>query len=495
MQYWDHIIHAALLGTDKRALTPTELPPGLAEAATLVQQNTTIDKEEQFLQTIALAFNYRQCGVMPLQKEGITTVKAGEEEKQYGNAQAMQTLKDILDIESHSLLRLWLQHCAGRQRIVVPELVPVLLHAGVQYKTLRTLATTCCGKRGEWLSKFNNEWYFPTNAGNEELWQTGSPDQRKAVLQQLRQTNPAQARNWLQQTWPQEDANTKQELLSLLATNIGEEDISFLESLESEKSKKVKELALRLLKQIPGSPVVQQYQQVLQQAVHLKKEKTLLGLSQHTTLTFQLPATINEAVFKTGIEKLSSSKEFTDDEFMLYQLVQSTPPVFWETHLQLSPADIIQLWQKEATGKKLLPALVNAVTNFKCTNWAIAFMQNSNVFYIDIIPLLPSPQQELYSIKFMDQFAGSIIEYAVNFNNEWSVELTRAIFKHAAKEVYQYNKAFFNRNIHLIPAAIVPHLDQLAPPEEHLKSQWRNTSEYISRLLHLKTQTIQSFNE
>ena len=82
MQTWDQIINTALLGTDKRTLAANELPAELAELAALIQNSTT-DKEEQFLQIAALAFNYRQCGVLPLQKEGVTVSKAAMEEKSY----------------------------------------------------------------------------------------------------------------------------------------------------------------------------------------------------------------------------------------------------------------------------------------------------------------------------------------------------------------------------------------------------------------------------
>lgn len=495
MQYWDHIIHAALLGTDKRALPADGLPAGLEEATALIQQNTGIDKEEQFLQTVALAFNYRQCGIQPLHKEGITIAKAGTEEKQYAAALAIQTLKDILDTESQSLLHFWLQRCTDKQRIVVPDLVPVLLSVGVQQKKLQPLIMACCGKRGEWLSRFNNDWNYSTPATGEEVWQTGSPEQRKMVLQQVRQTNPAQAREWLQKTWAQEDAATKTDLLPLLHVNISEEDIPFLESLAGEKSKKVKEQALKLLKQIPSSAIIQQYQQALQQAVQLKKEKTMLGLSSQTVLSFQLPANIDESIFKTGIDKLSSDKAVTDEEYILYQLTQAVPPAFWETQLQQTPAQIIQSWQKDAAGKKLLPALVNAIVTHNSRTWAMAFMQNSEVFYIDIIPLLPVEQQELYSIKFIEQFAGHIIEFAINRNDEWSLALARAILRQTAKNTYHYNKSWFNKYIHCVPAAVVPELESYAPAEEHLKNQWKNNSEYIARLLQLKTQTIKSFNE
>jgi hypothetical protein len=484
MQTWDQIINTALLGTDKRPLAASDLPADLAEAAALIQNNTT-DKEEQFLQMAALVFNYRQCGVLPLKKEGVTIAHAAVEEKPYCSALAMQTLKEILDSESNSLLQFWLQQCSAKGQVVTPDLVPLLLGIGVQQKKLQNFVVACCGKRGEWLSRFNPEWNFSTATTNEELWQTGSPEQRKMVLEQLRKDDPTAARDWVQQTWAQEDANTKMEFLLLLAINSSAADIEFLESLSKEKSKKVKEIALWLLKQIPESPLVQQYQQVLQRAVTVGRKG----------LQVQLPADLDENIFKTGIDKLSNNKEYTDDEFTVMQLMQAVPPSFWESHLQSAPDVIIRSWQKDVAGKKLLPALVQAVVAFKDQRWATAFMQNSHVFYIDIIPLLPVKEQEFYSIKFMGQFADNIIEHAIKREDNWSIDLTRAIFIHTAKSIYQYNRSFYSRYIHCIPIGIVTELDKCAPPEDHLKATWNNTSEYITTLLNLKKQTIQSFND
>jgi hypothetical protein len=483
MQTWDQIINTALLGTDKRAPEVNELPAALANAVALIQQNTT-DKEEQFLQTASLAFNYRQCGTMPMKKESVTIEKAGPEEKQYCSLLAVQTLKDILDSESNSLLQFWLQQCSSAARIVTPEFVPLLLNAGIQQKKLQNLVVACCGKRGEWLSRFNPEWNFSTATTDEELWQTGSPEQRKMVLEQIRKDDPETARNWLQQTWPQEDAGTKIEFLLLLGINIGSADIEFLLSLSKEKSKKVKDIALWLLKQIPDSPVVQQYQQLLQQTVTAGSKG----------LQVQMPA-LDDSILKTGIDKLSNNKDYTDDEFVAMQLMQAVPPSFWETHLQSTPDVIIKSWQKDVTGKKLLPAIVQAVVAFKDQRWATAFMQNSHVFYIDIIPLLPVKEQESHSIKFISQFAENIIEHAIKREDTWSIDLTRAIFIHTARSVYQYNRSFYSRYIHCIPIGIIAELGKCAPGEEHLRATWNNTSEYIITLLNLKKQTIQSFND
>lgn len=482
-----------MMGTDKKQVSIAEVPVGLEEAAILIQENTAKDKEEKFLQLAAIALNYRQCGVLPPKKE-LRMLAAPVEEKEYCNEMASQALWDIIGEESIYLLKFWLQYCYEKQQIVKPELVPLLLSKGAEQKKLQLIIAACCGKRGEWLGGFNTVWNFSFTKTGEDLWQTGTLEQRKEILKQTRITDPAKGREWLQQTWALEDANTKTGLLEMLAHNGCEEDIPFLESLAAEKSKKVKDMALQLLKQIPASPVVQMYEKALSVAVVIKKEKALLGMLNKTTLQCRLPESMDEAIYKTGIDKLSNKKELTDDEYVISQLVQAVPPSFWEKHLEMNPEQIIDLFQKDEAGKKMIPALVNAITRFQDTRWALYFMKNSQVFYIDIIPLLQAQQQEAYSNKFFDKYPDNIIQYATARVTEWSIELTKNIFLHAAKNPYQYNRSFFNQYIHLVPAHVLAELDKCTPPEEHLRTMWSNTSEYIIKLVTLKIQTIKAFN-
>lgn len=494
MECWNNIINTSMIGTDKKNIAAADLPADLSEMAGIIMENAITDKEEKFLQIASLAFNYRQCGVMPVNKPQVTLVKATEEEKEYCNSDALQVLKDIISEESVPLLKFWLQHCNANDKIVPPELIATLLATGIQEKKLQTLIAACCGKRGEWLSRFNEAWNFSANQTTEEFWQTGTPEQRKNIFKEIRKEDPAKAREWLQQVWPQEDAATKLSFLEIFADNIGADDIPFLETLAAEKSKKVKEEALDLLKQIPASAIVLQYQQVLQEAVIIKKEKALLGLTSKMVLQFHLPASIDAAVFKTGIEKLSSNKDLTDDEFIISQLIASVPPAFWETHLQLKPADTIHFFQKDVVGKKMLPAFVIAIKKFNNREWAFAMMQYSETFYIDIIPMLPLQQQDVYSIKFFADFPENIIQYAIQRDQEWDIELSQLIFRHTAKNLYHYPRSFYNQHIHLIPGKIALSLEKFTPPEEYMRTQWSNTSDYILKLLSLKARTNQSFN-
>ncbi|MEO6548772.1 MAG: DUF5691 domain-containing protein [Ferruginibacter sp.] len=495
MEYWNNIINTAMIGTDKKMISENELPSALTEAVSLIQLNNWIDKEEKFLQIAALALNYRQAGVQPLHKETVSLQQSLAEEKPYCSKSALRALKDIQSEDSIPLLKFWLQQAEAKGQLVHPEMIPSLLSAGVQTKSLQILVAACCGKRGEWLSRFNESWNFSQNQTTEQLWQTGSPEQRRTILRQTRTNDPSLARAWLQQTWAQEDANTKASFLEIFVINISEADISFLESVSTEKSKKVKEEALCLLKKIPLSAVVQLYQRALQQSVELKKEKVLMGLSSKLVLKFHFPPTVDEAIFKTGIEKLSNDKAFTDDEFIISQLIRSVPPTFWQTHFSAGPQTVIDLFQKDNVGKKMMPSLVIATSTFKDTNWALSLAQHSEVFYLETLPLLPLQQQEHFSNKFFAQFPDSIIQSAVQRETAWSMELTKNIFRYIAKNPYNFTRSFFSQYIHLIPALIIAELEKCTPPEEHLRTIWVNTSEYIIKLITLKVQTLKAFHE
>ena len=496
MQFWDAIINTAMMGTDKKQISTADTPSGLEEVAALVNENGEKDKEEKFLQLAAVAFNYRQSGLFPASKE-IMMPSAPAEEKNYCNISAINVLKDILSEESIPLLKFLLQHCNDKQQVVYPEIIPFLLSTATQQKKLQFLVASCCGKRGEWLAGFNSEWNFSSTQTGEELWQTGTFEQRKEVLRQTRKVDPAKAREWVQQTWSQEDANTKLSLLEILYDNASEGDIPFLESLANEKSKKVKEEALELLKQIPGSVILQQYQDVIKQGVSIKKEKALLGLSSKTVLEFQLPTSIPESVFKSGIEKLSGQKNISDESFIFYQLIGFIHPSFWETHLSSSPAEVIELFKRTEEGKKKIPALGNAVGRFHVASWAPLFLDDERSFYMDLIPLLEKKQREQYLLKFIniDTIRESVIQKALLEEDEWGIDLTKAILKHAARNPYQFNRSFFNQHIHLLPVQIVGELEKCTPSEEGFRNSWSNMSEYITKLITLKIQAIKAFNE
>lgn len=495
MESWNQVINTALLGTDKRELKKEALSADFSDALDLIAQSNNT-KEDIFLQTASLVYNYRQCGVLPLRKDTVSIANADVENKQYASSFSHHVLYDIVETGSIPLFRFWLEQCVAKEKIVQPEVIPLLLDAAVKQKELQVLIRACCGNRGLWLAQFNEAWKYAEEVNDDDLWQTGTLEQRKKLLAKIRKDDPAKGREMLQQVWAQENAAGKTELMQQLSINANSDDVAWLEELLNEKSIKVKEEVLSILKLIPSSSIIQSYWNILQQSIKVTTSKGLLGIGTKTILEVNL-APIEEAIFKTGIEKLSSDKKTADEVFILYQLMKEVPPQFWEQHFGMEPKDIIKLFAKEEKYGSFIQALGQTAGKFKDLNWMRAVIENNDTFFEEALAILPQPESEKYALRFFDkdERAVSSLEHLLDYSSEWSTELAKAVLRFTAKSPYQFNKAFYNNIVHLLPIPIAGELEKCTPKEEHFRAMWSNLSGYIIKLLELKLQTLKAFNE
>jgi hypothetical protein len=496
MESWNHVINAALLGTEKRSLKESDVDLALAETVTAISEQTT-DREEAFLQTAALVYNFRQCGFLPLHKEAVTIATADAEEKSYASLLAHAVLADVLETDSISLLRFWLEQCSGAGKIVQPEVIPALLNVGVKTKSLQSLVITCCGKRGEWLQQFNEEWQWYKVENGEELWHAGTLSQRKEFLASLRQSDPAKGRELLQQTWSQESAATKLELLELFKMNAGADDVVWLEDVLNEKSVKVKDAALAILKTIPSSTIVQRYWNILQQSIRVVTSKGLLGIGTKAALEVKLAA-VDPSIFKTGIEQVSGQKGLPDEIFILQQLIAHVPPHLWETHFGSTKEKIISLFTKEEKYSAFATAIGDAAVRFKEVDWLREITAvDPSYLHVEALTVLPQKEAEAFAEKFLGQNdkAGIVLRNLDRFTNEWSLGFAKAVLRFTAKNPYQYHRGFYNDIAAFLPVPLAGELEKCTPKEEYLRNMWSNQSEYIIKLLTLKLQTLKAFNE
>ncbi len=492
MGAWEYILNTAMLGTDKRGAAKPDFPGELAEALDIIENAPERDKETRFLNSAAIAFNYRQCGFVPLKKPEINTAAALPETRLYCNERASAVLRNILEENNAALLETWLLQCDQHQQIVTPAVLPELLDKAAQNASLQPAVVNCSGNRGAWLSQFNSAWTYFSQASDEEIWQTGKPEDRVKVLKKLRQTVPGTAREWLQQTWDQENAAARAELLKCLNINAGPEDLPWLETLLAEKGQKARDEVMGLLKKIPGSSIIRQYEELLSQSVTLKKEKALLGMMNKIAIQIKLPAIIDESIFKSGIEKLSGPKSaFSDEQFIIYQVINFVPPSFWERRFEASPQQVVEYFEKYASF--MLPALGLAVSHFNERHWAPYFLHHEG-FHIDFINMLPQGEGDKYLLRFMRKEGKEIIHYALLSGNEWGLELALTALHIMADHPYEYNGAFFGKHIRLVPVSAISHLEKIDPKSANLEASWGKSKAHLLKLLNLKQQIIQAFN-
>ncbi|GGH65990.1 hypothetical protein HNQ91_001966 [Filimonas zeae] len=480
MEMWNTIVQTAMLGTAKKPVPVSDL----GTQGSIVAANDTLDREEQLLQLAALAFNYRQAGVQPLYKEGVGITPAPAEEKTYCNPAAAQALKEVLDEDSIGLLQLWLQQCVRAQQLLPPLLLPALLQKSVQQKTLRPAVELCMGNRGRWLCGFHKEWLALPAMSEEDRWQTGTPDMRKQVLQQIRETDPAKALEWLQQTWPQENAGTRASLLKLLHTNISEQDLPWLETLLTDKSQKVKDEALLLLQKLPGSTVIQHFWQLAQQVISLSPS----GIS------IQLPAEVDDRIYELGIDKTAGKNNQADEAGIIYQLFSFIPPQYWEGFFAQNAEGVWRLLSAKPHTAAVLPAIGLAAGRFKNADWAELFTTDDQRYYPELLPLLTPQLREAYLLaRFSEVGEMAVTWLTEHTQEELSLPLAKAVLGYTSANPYLYTRIFYNKNIRLFPVAVAAELAACAPANEYQRNAWNNTCEYIRRLLQLKQTIIHSF--
>lgn len=492
MRAWEHILNTAMLGTDKPFTGEPALPVEIKTIVDGIEGLEYLDKEEKFLQKAALIYNYRQCGFVSIQKTNLPLNMADAEISPYCTDTAFNTFNNLLEEDNLALLELWLTLCSKKGQLLPPEVLPAILDKADINPSIQSLVVSCAGNRGKWLSQFKPQWRYFDFLPEEEIWQTGRPEERVKLLQSIRQNNPGRARDWLQQTWPQENAASKTELLKVLYLNSSPADLPWLEGLLAEKGQKVKDEVTALLKQIPGSSIIRQYETVLGEAVTLKKEKALLVIMNKTSIRVQLPDSVDEYIFKSGIEKMSGPKSvMTDDQYIVYQLISNVPPAFWEQQFETGPAQVVQYFEKFAP--VMLPAVALAVSRFNEKQWVPYFLGYEKL-YEGFIDLVAPQEQEKYLLKFMEKDAQNTINVALSGNSEWGLSFAQTAFNAMAGFPYVYNRAFFARHIKLIPVNILNHLKNVGPADVKLQPAWEKTRTYILELLTLKQQTLQAFN-
>jgi hypothetical protein len=486
----ESLINTALLGTEKRTLEDNHSDPELDACLQQIRAITT-DREDAFLQSAALLYNYRQCGFQPVQKAGVRLEPAPPELLPYVAPAAAILLSNIIESESLSLVHFWLERCKNFSQLLEPEFIPAVLDLAAARPALRALIQACCGERGKWLQQFNPAWNWQTE-GIAEIWETGTINERKLYLKMKRMQEPAAARRLLETAWPQENAGLRVELLAQLYNNAGPEDLPWLETLTADKSAKVRDAVLSLLKTIPQSSVLELYRSVLRQSIELHQSKGLLGLGARSELRLKL-AGENPALFATGIQQVSSEANVSDEAYILSQLVASVPPSFWEEEFNLEIPLVIELFAKNKSFPALLSSLGKAAAKFRDLRWLREILNHDKSKLNEAaLSLLPQEEAERYALRFFenDEQAAAIVYQARSFTQEWSLPFAKAILNYTARNVYLYNQKYYTEIAALLPVSLSDQLEHCAPKETNQRIMWSTQEELLCKLLALKKQTL-----
>ncbi|MEK6478510.1 DUF5691 domain-containing protein [Catalinimonas sp. 4WD22] len=500
MKALDQLIKTALLGTSRASTDSIDWPQPVSEQ---LQKFTKEDAESFLLQSAALLFSFQEAGqTFP---HSSTPIKAApEEQRAYCSKLASQLLQRILQDKSTDLVQHWLEACMASQHIVYPQHLPSLLNLGKNQLSLRQSVQAVMGERGKWLAQMNPAWAYILST-DKQIWEEGKTEERKYLLQNLREKDPQAALSLLQSSWKSESADLRAEFLTLLEINLNANDLPFLEETLLDKSKKVKSTALNLLLLQKDSFIVQKIFHAASAMLEVKKSKSLFGF-KGPAIAFR-PTSMDRQLAEYGVNLESLDKNFSNEEYYTYELIEVINPAHWENHFQMEASALLQAFQKEEKLTKFIPVLMEASVLHRNTHWANIFAEHLQKNKItlpkdkqylsqEIIRVLTEQEKIRY---FPASWSGlSLLEYLRLCDFSWTADFSRKALQQLYRQYmesginpYERDKmAALHKYLH---PEILKEKNSFLPPDQVRKASWREAIELLFGTLELRTSIHNAF--
>jgi len=394
------IIKSAMIGTSK--FVPTALPPVMQEVNEKIAAASE-DREDALLKLTAGYLLLKEAG-KKLPVNSFRLPVAPEESRKYISAEASALLNQFLKNKEGVLAEYFIYRCQVKGKVVLPALLPELLSMAVEKKHHRAQLLQVSGTRGTWLAGINSQWQQLLTPPEENIWETGTWEQRKAYLKMLRQSSPAEALALLQANLQEETANNRAELLEYLQQNLSLSDEAFITSQLTDRSTRVRQVGYDLLRSLPGSALHQALEAFVGSAVSIKEERVLL-IAKKKVIQVNRAVELPEALAAAGIEKVSSQKDVQDADYWLAQAMGYLHPAFWQENYQLFPKDAVQLFKSHKEQKLWVPSLVQNAVRHKHPVMALALLESDAVAEVELLAVLPLAERYKWAEKFSAQHA------------------------------------------------------------------------------------------
>ena len=386
MNEWQNLTRTALLGTDKKAFTPSASQSEIGLLLSELANNTSA--EQQLLRSAGVLALCHLAGWVPQAIDPAPLPEIDKENAEPINNPAFAGLLHLLLSEGPPRL-LWsaLDLLVRRQLLPPPLLLPALLNYGAQKPSLRGILSNVLGARGCWLAQINADWGYvlaSTDAPlDEEMWLHGTSEQRLQYLTQMRIRAPEQGRDRLAQEMSSLDARERAQLLAVLEVGISQHDEAFLEQTLSDRSKEVRQTAARLLCCLPESAWISRIKSRLAPLLSsspapetlLERLKGLSGKEKMLRVALDAPEAFLPEWKADALEETKPKGEKLGQRaWWLYQIVAAVPLDWWQTQLQATPVELLRWAGKTDWQEALLRAWYHAVLREKNPQWAQAFL-------------------------------------------------------------------------------------------------------------------------
>ncbi|HBE18795.1 MAG TPA: hypothetical protein DEG17_11630 [Cyanobacteria bacterium UBA11149] len=486
MNIWQDILTTALVGTERKTLTP--IPP-TNQLSQLLSQLNYRDPEGTLLSAAAIISLYQKAEQISVIDNQTLPTPSQNCDLSICSPLAAEYLKVIFLKERLLLLSEWLTTAAAAKKQVPAYSLPELLELGRTSPHLRLAIMPVLGKRGRWLAAQNPQWDYVVGEDIEITWQTGSNAARQLLFQQIRTENPAAAREKLIKIWAEEKSEEKLGFLQISPTGLNKDDEPFLEAALDDKSPEVRQKAAELLAHLPESRLCQRMATRVTSALIIKQNRHRLHLD------FNLSHGSDEGMLRDGIDSKNSPKLLGKKAWQILQIVAATPLSLWSQINDISPIEWIQAAKRSEWDRTLVDGWVVAALRQKNPEWAevlLSMHHNFNGYLVNhnqsiqgLINALPPQRQDTFFIKFLQEnktifdTQNSAFSLLRHYRYPWSHEFTMALIDtlayHLKRTTNPYDwtlRSAFQDFACYIPLSLVPVISVIIPKIVPKNASW-----------------------
>ena len=503
MQPWDDILATAVIGTEQREL---KLAARGDELGSLLGQIEQTDREGSLLSAASVVALYRTAGAAPPAATQPLPEACIQDETRRASAASGQQLALMLDGEFSEILTEWLVAMNKAHKRVPEEHLPALLDRGQAETSLRRMIVSVIGRRGEWLAAQNPDWLYATQRDEKELWETGSREERLLLLEHLRATDPAKARELLATTWAQESARDRVAFLGKLADAADE---VFLNEALHDRSVEVRRAARPLLASLPNSDFSRRLQELAKQVLSYKKP--LIGKARiEVTLPEDPVAWLKANNIEIDSPPSKATQSVGPKAWALKELISLIPVAHWSKLWQKTPLEIIRAGDESEWRESFVLGFVAAARRDRDPDWIEALVRFTSADpqhppLLDLAAYLPAARLEALIMAALaaEPAASSAFQVLMLHRNAWSDQLSRVVLSNIKKRIsggtdnvvdWQI-KAALKQSARYVSPALYDELASDWPTESESWSAWSKHTHAFQSLLAFRRDMHRAISE
>lgn len=432
---WKNLIKTALIGTDRSDLSETTLAELEKLGVDLEATPANI-----LLEGATLYAQMRKAGFQPKKWEGEIPFPAQKDNSKICSKKSSEHLEMILNGTFAPALDNYIEQLIFNKKSLPPELLPELLEKCRSDKTLLQKLKNAIGERGNWLIEQNEDWHFLIGKTTQVDWEDGTKEERLALLNHLRKTQPDEALENIESTWQEDDWQHRVEYLKTLEHNLSLADELFLEKCLDEKRKDLRRTAALLLEKIEGSELRKRMWERLKNCINLK-----IRTGKKEKLEIELPETCDDEMLRDGIDPRKKWSKGGLKASYFAQMFIIVPPSKWEVLFDKKAKEILGIFIRSEWSELLVQASIAAAVRHQNENWmeAIAHFYFKNHDKnrwegLDVKVLLGKlPKylfnqfaiQELKDFKTILENGEPLVHLLTLNENDWDKNLTLLLMK------------------------------------------------------------------